>query len=593
MRATPRVHADARQRLCHGEDGARGRGSVLARRCVIAGPGVALSLLVTACMELPWPGEPPDARPPDAAPVDGRPADARGDGIPPRVIASTPAPGEAEVALDVEISVIFDEDVDPGTVDEASFSVVDERERPVLGTLRVEGAYVAFVPTIELTFRERYTVTITTAVTDREGTPLAEEWRSSFSMRDGASTAIAFLDAGNVSGPALAIGDHGYGFAVWRSDDGAGALHHTPEVGWPESPVSIAWNGNPGAIDVAAGHENHALAVWRDDFGIRATHHAPPVGWYREPALLADGGSGPKAGMDAYGNGLAVWLQRDDSHVGVFARRFQGVAWDAAIRVDSDAADAEALQFAMDQTGGGVAVWAQGGSVWSAGFRDGHWGPAALLELDEGTAREPRLVLDGDGRGMVFWIQHDGTQYRLRWSRLEPRRGWSPPMFADGGSAVGTGSGQWQTAFAFNSHGDAVAAWHEGTEDCNPTSPVPDPCALVFARRFDLDHGWREIEAVSEKHYELVPTSRVASIDRHGSVWVAWSLAAPDPDHGHPEAWLRRYTPGQGWHVPESLVPGDAAFYGELTIDTSPQGRRLLAWRQAYTSDEILALMFQ
>lgn len=589
MKATPRPDTDARQRLCHGEDGVRTRLGASARCCVIAGLAIAFPLLVSACVELP--GQPPDARPPDAAPVDGSPPpDGRDDGSAPRVIASTPAPDETDVSPAAEISVTFDEDIDPSTVHAASFSVVDDRGRPVLGAIFVEGARVAFVPTIELTLRERYTVIITTEVTDLAGTPLAEEWRSSFSLHDGAFTGIASLDLGNVSEPVLALADRGHGFAVWRRDAGAGATHYTPLGSWPETPVVLTSEGNPRAIDVAASHEDHALAVWRDDAGIRATHYAQPVGWYQGPALLAHGGTEPQAGMDAQGDGVAAWLQRDDTHMGVWARRFQGAGWDETIRVDSDAADAEALQLAMDQAGNGVAVWGQGDDVWSAGFRDGSWEPAALLEQDPGIARQPRLVLDGDGRGMAFWIQHDGTQYRLRWSSLEPQRGWSPPAFADGGPAVGAGSGQWQTTFVFNSHGDAVALWHEHPDDCNPASPVPDPCAVVFVRRFDLDDGWHEVEAVSDEHYESRIVSRVASIDRHGSVWVAWSHVAPESGRGG--AWLRRYTPIYGWRPAESLATDDTSFYSELALVSSPQGRMLLAWRQSRTLDELFGLAF-
>jgi hypothetical protein len=592
MKATPRPDTDARQRLCHGEDGVRTRLGASARRCVIS--SIALPLLVSACVELP--GQPPDAGTPDASTTDASPPDARGDGVPPRVIASTPSPDEGYVDPGVYITVYFDEDIDPSTVHEASFTVVDRHGRPVLGDIRVEGTAVQFAPTIDLTFRDQYAVTLTTEVTDLAGTPLAEPWHASFYLRDGTFREATFLDSGNVSGAVAAIGDLADGFVLWRRDAQLSATHHTPYAGWGGTPVQLTWGGHPEDIHVAAGHateqasSDRALAAWRDDSGVRATRYAPPVGWERETVLLSASGSEPRVAMDARGEGMAVWLQDHGSHVGVFARRFRGPGWGPPRRIDSEPADARSLELAMDHAGRGVALWIQAESLWSAAFRDGRWEPAALFEQDAGPARAPRLVLDGDGRGMAFWIQHDGTEYQLRWSRLDPQHGWSPPAFVDGGPAVNPVSGQWQTELAFNSRGDAVAAWHEQTEDCNPASPVPDPCALVFARRFDLDHGWQEVEVVSEKHYETLVASLVATIDRQGTIWVAWGLTAPEL--GNPGIWLRRYTPGQDWHEAEPIATSPAGSYNDIAMVASPQGRMLVTWYESRDSGELFGKAF-
>jgi hypothetical protein len=615
MTATTESRADMTRWSRHPEDGPKIRVRALARRLVIAGLSILLPVLVIGCDDDPG-HDPPDASPDpsvdasvpdgrpvldatpqdasssDAQPADGAPSDGPGDGEPPRVLASTPMPGAEGVATATEIQVTFDEDIEASTVHPASFIVVDDRQNPVLGALVVEGALVTFRPAIELTFRERYTVTITTEVTDLDGTPLAEEWSGSFTVRDGVFTDSTFLDLGapgSLSRPAVAVGDRGHGFGVWASASEARATHFAPPEGWPDMAVGVPSAGSPRAIDVAAGLDDTALAVWLDDDGVRATHYSPPMGWHREPVRLADRGSEPQVAMDARGDGLAAWLQRDDTRLGVFASRFQGTGWSAASRVDSASGDAESLQLAVDHAGQGVAVWAQGGDIWSAAFRDGDWQPAALLEKAAGAAHQPRLVLDGDGRGMAFWIQHDGAQYRLCWSRLEPHGAWTEPVFADGGPAVG-GSGQWLTWFAFNSLGQAVALWDERPDDCDPESPRPDPCARVNAQRFDVHSGWQAAETVSPDHYENIVVSRVAGIDRHGSIFAAWTHAAPEI--GLPGAWLRRYTPEQGWSEPQSLIDHADGFFAELAIAVSPQGRMFLVWLESRDSDQMAGKAF-
>jgi hypothetical protein len=625
MTATTESRADMTRPSRHRDDGPTLRVRALARCLVTVGLSIAFPVLVIGCDDDPGHDPPPDASVPDASapdatppdapspdaqsdaqppdaqpdtpndaqPSDGGPGDDPGDGVPPRVVASTPEPGAECVATETEILVTFDEDIDSSTVHQASFSVVDDRENPVLGTLVVEGALVTFRPAIELTFRERYTVTITTEVTDLAGTRLAEEWSGSFTMIDGTftdSTLLDLSDSNPLSRPAVAVSDRGHGFGLSASPSAVRATHFVPPGGSPT--VTGVPSAGASEIDVAAGPLDTALAVWRDGDGIRATRHAPPEGWHREAVLLADSGSSPQAAVDARGDGLAVWLQRDDTHVGVFASRFQGTGWSAASRVDSDAGDAASLQLAVDHAGHGVAVWAQGGDIWSAAFRDGGWEPAALLEEAPGAAHQPLLVLDGDGRGMAFWIQHDGTQYRLCWSRLNPNGpngGWSPPVFADGGPGVGAG-GQWLTWFAFNSLGQAVALWDDYLDDCDPESPRPDPCALVYAARFDVDSGWQAAEAVSPDHYENIVTSRVAGIDRHGSMFAAWTHAAPEI--GNPGAWLRRYTPEQGWGEIENLALEAGGDFTGLAIAVSPQGRMFLAWHEQHSLDEIVGKAF-
>jgi hypothetical protein len=513
---------------------------------------------------------PPDAADAAPIPVDGGGNDASPpDGTPPTVLSATPEPGATGVANDVAIAVTFDEAIDPDSVDAASFRLVDiQHDRAVAGSAIVDGAVVRFEPAAELTFRERYELVIGTAVTDLSGTPLAEEWRGAFTVREGVLGSESVLTTGTAVAPAMDMGGRGEAFALWWDADDIYSRHYQAPAGWGSAEL-VSYTAAPSTMAVAAGLDDAALAVWE----IGATRESASyvndvVAWLAVPML--GGGTPAQVGVDARGFGLAAWLQDTGTHLGVAASRFSGAQWSNPVRLDEVTAPASSLQLAVDDEGNGVALWAQDQQIWAAQFRDGGWQPAAVL--DPSSAREPRLVLDGDGRGMAFWLQQDGAQYRMRWSSYEPGAGFSPPASADGGPAIDLDRGDWRGALAFNSHGDAVVVWSEligcgGGESCN----------VLFANRFTLQGGWQETEAVSDAYTQFGFRELHAAIDRHGSALAAWTVNAASASL---ELWLRRYVPGQGWEQasPRSCAAGQG--FEELGLLVSPQGRMLMTWSE-------------
>lgn len=82
------------------------------------------------------------------------------------------------VCINGAINATFSEPVDPATIDTASFYVTGPASAPVIGTvsLDVTGTIATFKPTSNLTSGTSYTATITTAVTDLAGNPLASNY---------------------------------------------------------------------------------------------------------------------------------------------------------------------------------------------------------------------------------------------------------------------------------------------------------------------------------------------------------------------------------------------------------------------------------
>lgn len=106
--------------------------------------------------------------------------------IVPVVINTTPEDGDTAVNLGTAITATFSESMDEGTIDNESFLVTDEFGNIISGSITYEaGSNTAtFTPDISstpLTPVTVYVVTLTTAITDSAGNPLAEDYSWNFS----------------------------------------------------------------------------------------------------------------------------------------------------------------------------------------------------------------------------------------------------------------------------------------------------------------------------------------------------------------------------------------------------------------------------
>jgi len=121
------------------------------------------------------------------------------DVTPPTVQTTSPTDNATGVPTNAVVGATFSEPVDPATVNGTSFFISNGVDN-VAGTISVVGNTVGFTPSVRLTDNTVYTATITSAVTDVAGNPLASDvvWSfttgvtsSSSSSDSGGSCAVA------------------------------------------------------------------------------------------------------------------------------------------------------------------------------------------------------------------------------------------------------------------------------------------------------------------------------------------------------------------------------------------------------------------
>jgi Tol biopolymer transport system component len=101
--------------------------------------------------------------------------------LPPRVVRTNPARGRTDVALNVQVLIVFSEPVDKSTVTTASV-VLLRNGLPVTGTVNVseDGLNVFFVPQSSLEPSTTYALESRPGIRDLDGDPLAEGLSETF-----------------------------------------------------------------------------------------------------------------------------------------------------------------------------------------------------------------------------------------------------------------------------------------------------------------------------------------------------------------------------------------------------------------------------
>jgi hypothetical protein len=258
-------------------------------------------------------------------------------------------------------------------------------------------------------------------VGDRE-----DAWANRFDASTGqwgTAQRIETNDAGSVFDTQIAMAANGNAMAVWEQDDGANhwsvwANHFDAATGQWAGAVLIETSdiSNADYPQVAMDANGNAMAVWEQSDGTRfniwANRFDAGTGAWGLPQRIgsdtAAEASNAQIALDASGNAVAVWEQRDGTRSNAWVNRFDASTgkWGVAELIETnDASGTFNPQIAMDASGNAMAVWDQDSSVWVNRFdaSTGQWGTAELLEADSDDTVDPQIAMNASGNAVAVW----------------------------------------------------------------------------------------------------------------------------------------------------------------------------------------------
>jgi hypothetical protein len=344
----------------------------------------------------------------------------------------------------------------------------------------------------------------------------------------GTATMIETINAGDADVPQIAIDANGNALAVWQQEDGISSTNiwanrYTPAGGWGTAAVIVADLVNEAfAPQIAMEANGNALAVWyqRDGtrFNILANRFTPTGGWGTATLIETDNTGAaiaPQIAFDASGNALAVWRQNDGTRHNAWANRFTPAGgWGTATLIETNnSGNAYNVQIAMNASGNAMAVWSQfSGSVqdniWANRYTPGTgWGTAELLEGLSADASNPQIALDANGNAIAVWIQLDGIRWSIWASRFTPADGWGAAALIE---TDNTGLAYWPQ-IAFDASGNAMAVWSQDDGTANN----------IWARPFTPSGGWGTATLLETNTFNSAALPQIA-FDANGNAVAVW-----------------------------------------------------------------------
>ena len=290
-----------------------------------------------------------------------------------------------------------------------------------------------------------------------------------------ASWAPATQLADNGVNPRIAVDTAGNALAVWEkrvgiSRDILASRYEASTSTWDAARVISADLGGL-APQIAFDGSGNAIAIWEmldtananGGYKIMSDRYVAGSGWNVQglPTTIATGsaGNGPRLAVDAAGNAMAVWVQRDATTDSIFSSRYAGGSWGAPALVETSANWAAQPSVAMAANGNAVVVWQHVGlsddtSIWARRYVAGVGGTAVRIDDLSGytSGGFPQIAMDAAGNAMAVWIQGSYV-----WAnRYAQGAGWAGATLTD--STAAGGSSAWPDV-AVDANGNAIAVW--------------------------------------------------------------------------------------------------------------------------------------
>jgi hypothetical protein len=526
-----------------------------------------------------------------------------GDTIAPSVSSNVPAAGAVDIARDGTVSVTFSEDILPGSVTTNSLTLGNG----VSGSVSFDPNtnIATFTPDAPLALLTTYTVTLTTAVMDLAGNPLANDISWTFTTVDGAwgINELANPGANDTWAPQVSVDDGGNAIAIWVEDNGSGSgyfdiwvrRYTAADSTWGTATMIGPGAGfNIGGIlggdpQISFDSDGNAVAAWAridgsggDNEIMASRYTVADDTWSVVAAIGASRGQVrvPQFGFDGSGNAIAVWEHQETGNniYSVRSSQFSAVdnTWSPAVYLENELLSARDPQIAVDTSGNAIAVWQQRTDdglftydiqVSRYTIADDTWSaPQSIRNNPPFVSFLPQITMDSGGDAIVVWEQRDpGQDFQIWTNRFTVADGtWGTPMSID----AGTGDA-YNAQIDVDAGGNVISVWQQRTVAGNDTYEI-------LVSRYTVADGLWGTPTRIDTAAGLVSLPQIA-VDAAGNATVVWEQ---DDGTGIYDVRSSRFSLIDGnWSLPVVVDTGAGTIFGPQ-ISVNDSGIAVTVWEQ-------------
>jgi hypothetical protein len=274
----------------------------------------------------------------------------------------------------------------------------------------------------------------------------------------------------------IATDGRGDYIAVWiQANDEGNRLcfnRYQVESGWGVASLVETGPGSPSYPCIAMDQSGSAICVWENyNNGVHrvgAIRYVPDTGWGTPLFIDENIGpifSSPRIAFDNSGNAIAVWIQREGSIQHIWANRYNaGTGWETAVPLEQAPDSAYSPVVAVDGSGNAIALWEQKEnshlSLWAAQYiRGTGWTTPFVLEnsSESVSLSEPSFNFNSRGDAVAVWIQNDGSTEKVYVNHYTTGGEWC------GAECISEGIHGHMScpSIALDDEGNAVAVWYQ------------------------------------------------------------------------------------------------------------------------------------
>ncbi|HEV7609219.1 MAG TPA: hypothetical protein VGO61_17895 [Steroidobacteraceae bacterium] len=238
-------------------------------------------------------------------------------------------------------------------------------------------------------------------------------------------------------------------------------------------PVTAGATPKPANIQSAITSETNAAVVWLQSNGSVDDVYVSRWNGLTWTTTLVDNGSAAASNVgvavDLDGNVTATWLQSDGTAASVFQARYTATSattgsWSTAAQLDLVNTAVSRPLIGFDAFGNGVAAWIQGNDVYTSRFdrAANNWTTPASISTGTNPPEYAVLSIDSMGNAVLAWVRNDGTANSVYASILKPGGTWSAAALLETSNlGVGTNYGAGINVAVAMRAGFAVVAWNQ------------------------------------------------------------------------------------------------------------------------------------